>query len=290
MTEVKNGFDKQWNLHFERMIDFKRENGHCIVPHMYEQDKALGLWVSRQRVSHIKKNNMRQDRKKLLDELGFVWKGSNAFVQADMIAARIPGEDKKWHVQYEKLVEFERKYGHCIVPKEYKENKSLGNWWVNKQRRLHTNNKLRLDRKELLDELGFVWKVDDYPAAWQAAWKADMMAARVPGEDKKWHLQYEKLVEFQRKNGHCIVPKDYETDRPLGRWVSKQRSFGSKNKLRQDRKELLDEIGFVWKVVTGAARIFTTDNVRGLVIGSFHDFIRSFIFLTLVLFMLAVCV
>ena len=290
MTEVKNGFDKQWNLHFERMIDFKRENGHCIVPHMYEQDKALGLWVSRQRVSHIKKNNMRQDRKKLLDELGFVWKGSNAFVQADMIAARIPGEDKKWHVQYEKLVEFERKYGHCIVPKEYKENKSLGNWWVNKQRRLHTNNKLRLDRKELLDELGFVWKVDDYPAAWQAAWKADMTAARVPGEDKKWHLQYEKLVEFQRKNGHCIVPKDYETDRPLGRWVSKQRSFGSKNKLRQDRKELLDEIGFVWKVVTGAARIFTTDNVRGLVIGSFHDFIRSFIFLTLVLFMLAVCV
>jgi 4-hydroxybenzoate polyprenyltransferase len=34
-----------------------------------------------------------------------------------------------------------------------------------------------------------------------------------------WHQQYEKLVEFKRKNGHCSVPIRYGHDKALGRWV-----------------------------------------------------------------------
>ncbi len=140
---------------------------------------------------------------------------------------------------------------------------------------------MRQDRKELLDEIGFVWKVDT------AIWQADSIAAHAPGDNKTWHQQYDKLVEWKRKNGHCIVPRGYKEDKSLGYWVSKQRAFHSTNKLRQDRKEPLDELGFVWNVCNLAARSSTTDdNVRGLVIGSFHDFVISFIFLTLVIFLL----
>jgi hypothetical protein len=57
----------------------------------------------------------------------------------------------------------------------YEQDKALAQW-VRKQRHFHDNDKTRLDRKGLLDEI-----------------------------DKLWHQQYEQLVEFRRKNGHCMV-------------------------------------------------------------------------------------
>ncbi len=127
---------------------------------------------------------------------------------------------------------------------------------------------MRQDRKRLLDEIGFVWKVE----------------APHSTNDKVWHQQYEKLVEFERKSGHCRVPYEHEQDKSLGTWVSKQWTFHKKNKMRPDRKDLLDKIGFAWKYITLAARASTTD-VRGLVIVSFHTFVRQIsMFLTLVMF------
>jgi hypothetical protein len=80
----------------------------------------------------------------------------------------------------------------------------------------------------------------------------------VPKADD-WNKQYEKLVEFKQKNGHCSLPQRNEGDASLGRWVARQRSGNNNNTIRPDRKELLDEIGFVWKAVTLADRSSTTD-------------------------------
>jgi hypothetical protein len=92
------------------------------------------------------------------------------------------------------------------------------------------------------------------------------------------------LFEFKRKSGHCMVPGAYEQDKSLGQWVNTQRRNHNKNTMRPDRKELLDKIGFAWKYITLAARASTTD-VRGLVIVSFHTFVRQIsMFLTLVMF------
>jgi hypothetical protein len=65
--------------------------------------------------------------------------------------------------------------------------------------------------------------------------------------DNFWHKQCKKIVEFKRKNGHCLVPKRYEQDKGLGHWVSTQRSNHIIDEIRLDRKRLLDEIGFAWK-------------------------------------------
>jgi hypothetical protein len=155
-------------------------------------------------------------------------------------------EDKKWNKRYEQLVEFKRKHDHCRVPKRYREDMSLGAW-VGNQRRYHVTNKIPIDRKELLDEIGFVWKVR---AAGNYKRKTD---------NETWHLQYEKMAEFKRKNGHCLVRKRHHEDVSLGTWVSKQRGNRAKNKIRPDRKGLLDEIGFAWKADTVSARSSTTD-------------------------------
>ena len=146
-------------------------------------------------------------------------------------------DDKQWNKQYEKLVEFKRDNGHCCVPRTYQEDTSLGVWVVT-QRHFHSKNTIRLDRKDLLNKLGFVWSVDN---------------------SALWRQQYEKLVEFKRKQGNCNVPRGYQEDVALGRWVRKQRQFHCKNTIQLDRKVLLDEIGFVSKVDTVAARSSTTD-------------------------------
>jgi hypothetical protein len=139
-------------------------------------------------------------------------------------------EDKNWNKQYEKLVEFKRKHGNCLVPRSYQEDVSLG-WWVTKQRYFHNKKTIQLDRKGLLDDIGFAWKV-----------KVDTTNSAL------WNKQYEKLVQYKRENGHCLVPKEYPVDKSLGEWVITQRKLHSKNTIRLDRKELLNKIGFVWRV------------------------------------------
>jgi hypothetical protein len=251
-VDIADNQNEQWHLQYEKLVEYKRKQGHCFVPQRYEQDKALGYWVQTQRGLNTK-NEMRQDRKKQLDELDFVWR------------VEFAGSGKQWREQYEKLVEFRRKKGHCMVPARYEHDKALGKW-VAKQRGLHTKNEMRQDRKKQLDELDFVWRVKI----------ADV-------RDKQWRQQYERLVDFKRKIGHCMVPSNHEPNKSLANWVQAQRASHTTNKMRQDRKDLLDEVGFVWR-----ARSCTSDDVRCLVIGSFCAWVRSFFSLSFLLRLICV--
>jgi hypothetical protein len=105
---------------------------------------------------------------------------------------------------------------------------------------------MRPDRKELLDDLDFVWISDEL--------------------ESQWNKQYEKLVEFKQKNCHSSVPRSYKQDKSLWQWVTRQRQCHVKNKMLPHRKELLDEIGFAWKKAVAVAARSSTTNVRGIVI------------------------
>jgi hypothetical protein len=156
--------------------------------------------------------------------------------------------DKLWNGQYQQLVEFKRKNGHCMVSFKYEQDESLGRW-VSTQRKYHKQNKLGLDRKRGLDEIGFAWNAE---------------GARNLGhssEKKVWHQQYEKLLEYKQKNGHCKVPNMYKDNKSLGIWVRTQRVGHANNKMQPDRKELLDALDFVWKAVPGPARYSTSSSV-----------------------------
>jgi hypothetical protein len=223
--------DKLWHQQYEKLVEYKRNKGDYMVPFRYEQDKSLGAWVNKQRSNH-NDNKLRQDRTIILDGIGFAWKAEN------------PGNthDKLWHQQYELLVEFKRKNGHCMVPKCYKQDKSLGRW-VGEQRKMCNNNKIRLDRKRISEEIGFAWK-DDGAHNYEI-----------------WHKQYEKLIEFKRKNGHCMVPTCYKQDKSLWNWISDQRTRHIKNKMRPDRKELLDELESERGKATGSCSPVGEDGV-----------------------------
>jgi hypothetical protein len=227
---------KKWNVQYEQLVEFKRTNGHCMVPYTYEQDKSLGHWVSKQRTQY-NNNKLLLDRNRLLEDLGFAWKDDGAYT--------FNLTDKIWHQQYEKLVEFKRRRGHCIVPSEYEQDKPFGQWAAT-QRRFHIKNKMRPERKELLDKIGFPWKT--HALALAARSKAFTSMTSMTKKDKLWHQQYEQLLAFKEKNGHSIVPHRYEQDKSLGKWVNSQRQIHAKHAMKQDRRDLLDELGFVWRV------------------------------------------
>jgi hypothetical protein len=173
----------------------------------------------------------------ILTEIGFFSKDDQSHT--------LNQDDKLWHQNFEKLVEFKRKNGQCLVPKKYEQDKSLGNW-VHTQRYCHNNNRMRQDRKTILDEIGFAWKDDGVEF------------------DKLWHQQFKILHEYKRINGHCKVPQT--KNKSLGLWVKNQRARHANNKMLPDRKELLDALDFAWKAEIVAIRSSTSTEVRGLAI------------------------
>ena len=73
---LRNRMD--WNTRFEQLVKFKHEYGHCIVPQLYNKEKGLGKWVSKQREQYKnmqdgKYSFMTKDRIRQLDSLGFSW-------------------------------------------------------------------------------------------------------------------------------------------------------------------------------------------------------------------------
>ena len=99
---------------FEKLKDYKREHGDCLVPKQYNKDKALGLWVTRQRTER-KANRLEAERKAKLDSIGFVWEVR-------------PDPDDQWNEMFEKLKAYKHKHGDCLVPQRYNKDRALGLW------------------------------------------------------------------------------------------------------------------------------------------------------------------
>jgi hypothetical protein len=139
--------------------------------------------------------------------------------------------DQSWMENFGRLVLFREAHGHCNVPKKF-EDKALFSWVAN-QKSFHRAGTLRKDREKLLNEIEFTWTA---PARQDAGLK-------VP-----WMDRYNQLVAFKEKNGHLQVTAH---DVPLRNWINGQRLLNRSGTLRQERKDLLDKIGFVWNVRKG---------------------------------------
>jgi len=148
------------------------------VPTGYAENPSLGIWLKAQRVS--KKAgavSLSDDRIARLEALGVVWDPSDAF----------------WETQFEALVVFKTREGHCNVRAKDPENPSLGNW-LSTQRGLKKKNTLSEERIARLEALGVVWAV----------------------LDAAWETQFAALQAFKVREGHCNVRNIYPENPSLG--------------------------------------------------------------------------
>jgi intein-encoded DNA endonuclease-like protein len=151
---------------------------------------------------------MPAERKQRLDAIGFVWDGL----------------EDAWEEGFSALSQFKAREGQCNVPSSYIEGAfNLGRWV-----RYQSTNKdmMPAERKQRLDEIGFVW---DAPVATKKLIRA-------------WEEGFAALKTFKSREGHCRVRiKHVEGSFKLGTWVDTQRQ--NKDKMPAERKQRLDAIG-----------------------------------------------
>lgn len=195
--------EADWETGYRLLNGYKERMGHCLVLQKYtENGFRLGLWVSIQRREH---DLMTEQRRRKLDEVGFVW---------DVLSER-------WEEGFRHLTKYKERLGHCRVPVGYILDGFPLGVWARTQR--HDEDALVGERRERLDELGFVW--DPMESDWEEG------------------LRY--LKSYKHREGHCRVPtKHDENGFRIGQWVGNRRA--NRNTLSDEKRRQLDELGFDW--------------------------------------------
>lgn len=236
-----------WQKHYEELVQYKEENGHCNVPARFSKNRRLGIWVSAQRQQYKQLSAasdgskprraapLTQERINLLNDLGFTW----TIRSRDSLG-------ESWNQRLDELKQYKQQFGSCLVPSRYPPNPELG-IWVGTQRtqyRLYQQAKqsgnrilhstaMSEDRICQLEELGFIW-------------------ALRTGPDNGWRKHIGELADFRANHGHCAVPGNYKGNPKLGEWAVavrdtyKQRDDGKIGVLDEEKVAELDTLGFSW--------------------------------------------
>ena len=123
---------------------------------------------------------------------------------------------------FAELKQYKTEHGHCNVPQKSGKLEA----WVNHTRTHQKKGGLSEEQKELLDSIGSIWR--------------DVVGVCV-GRAIVERLErvFAKLEQYKIEHGYCNVPTESGA---LGSLVDNNRR--SRNKLPEERRELLDRIGF----------------------------------------------
>ncbi|GKY96992.1 hypothetical protein MPSEU_000658000 [Mayamaea pseudoterrestris] len=218
------GFGRSYEELLNALIAYRDKHGHCRVPQYYKDDPALGQWVGKQRSRLV--HQLDDPKRQRLSSIGFDWESQEE------------RNERAFNEKFQRLVFYKAQHGNTLVPKSYKDDQELGNW-VSMQRILWKKNRLSQERVEKLDSLQFTWVLANSNKTSEAT-----RGGKLEG---KWLEKLHCLMHYREKVGDCNVPKSYKQD-GLGYWVNNQRAAHAKGDLSDARKELLDDIGFVWRI------------------------------------------
>lgn len=71
-------------------------------------------------------------------------------------------------------------------------------------------------------------------------------------QNEQWNRAFDELLEYRKAHGNCQVPHGYKPNRPLSRWVKRQRyqyklmKEGKPSTMTEERIRRLESVGFVW--------------------------------------------
>jgi hypothetical protein len=240
---VWDAMGQSWNAHYEELCEFRKMNGHCVVP---RSNGRLGAWVEKQRVEY--KRYLRAATSE--GEGGAVeWSSLNVIkitfntdddddedeapvktILTEDRVNKLDAVDFVWDVRES---QFERRIGELRVHRQtvgrmdpLSMNTSLAAWVRKYERQyqkfLDASDRGGVDdatlaeilpenRRVALESVGFCRGMFDDESS---------TVNEIKNRRANWEERYEELEEFMAKNGHCVVPKNYG---PLGSWVRAQR-------------------------------------------------------------------
>ena len=254
--------DAKWWTNHENLCLYHEEHGDTLVPLIDDEGNPnyLGQWVARQR-RRYHNGALMDGRVKALNNIGFSW----------------DPDAESWDRYYAQLCNFYREQNHTRVPR------SMGSlWnWVDRQRRSYRK-RLRLKEHndgtdadagtgtgtdttdttsygilitkgniKRLSNIGFEWEdiEDDTPRKIEVEDRMKRLmnvTFELSLHDENWAKNFQKICTYHKEFNHFSVPTDPVEYKELNTWVRHQRYLYNANKLRNNRVELLDSIGFAW--------------------------------------------
>lgn len=281
---MKSGKNKKnelliWERNLQKIERFKKKNGHCNVPHDFETDPSLALWVK----------NIRTHRNRLPD-----------WVEKALLKLKFDFDYKPsgWDYYYKELKAFHKKHHHVYIPAREQQYAELYQWMLAVR---NLGVKLSQLQRDSLDKLSFDWAPSKRDQSWELrirqltefkrehghviipkamkslnGWvghirkrekhiskeRKEQLAALgflwsgeiKKANDRAWEKHYQELVRFHRRHGHFRIPKATS----LAIWCGTLRS--REKYISKERKAKLDKIGFEWTKDKLLAREKTWDN------------------------------
>lgn len=254
-----------FNEKFKQLVEFKQKYGHVNIPNKHEE---LGAFIRKLRTNY-KIGRLSKSNIKALNEIGFKWKVSKIKVEE----------------RYEELKHFKKEFGHANPT--YAEHKQLGSYLM-RLRKDYRKNNLSEKEIQLFNKLGIEWypTVDQFNEKLLelTAFKKEYGHFKIPrslgtlghyaqslrkkyskntlSEDKIkalekigfdfqptnaiWIEMYNQLLAYKEKYGDCRPPQKGIYAK-LNGWCVTQRTL--KNSMPQNRKILLNNIGFDWNIL-----------------------------------------
>ena len=255
-----------WHQMFEKLKDYKKTHGdiNMRTPEEFIHNHKLGRWVGNQRLyyKHYKAGNrnkrtcrgMCQERIDKFESIGFELRpveemeGTEEDWGGDGAAA--DGNEKEidpWKEKYDELLKFRSEHGHVYVPtpKENEEYTKLHEW-------------LQIQRSEFSQYRSRHTRSPSSPKLAMTDTQFDLLTEiRLEDPSPEWEKKFERLCKYKELHGDANVPRRYQPDPKLGKWVDCQRtgykSFRTGNKrhrngMNPNRIQRLEDVGFKWSL------------------------------------------
>lgn len=204
-----------WMLKYRQLEDFVRthSNRFPLLDEEYPVGNKLGRWAQKQR-QFFRIGWLSQEKRKLLNRLGFSWK-----VQSD-----------NWQTQIRFLRTFLNDFGRFPhTDEKYPSGNALGRW-VARQRELKRSGQLAKASREKLEKMGIAWDPREI----------------------EWMNRFNELRLFIKKHSRMPNRSDHFSKKMnLSSWVRSLKDSYTRGTLSRKRKKLLDQIGFIWDAKVG---------------------------------------
>ncbi|MCD8397019.1 MAG: Helicase associated domain protein [Lachnospiraceae bacterium] len=208
--------DTKWDKGYQVAKAYADTHGDLLVSARYVTDDGfrLGSWLRNQRKA-CQEHKLSAARKEKLDAIGMEWQTDTWESRLELV--------KKWYRENGSL---------AITQDTVVEGVWIGKWLAFQKKALEEG-KLSQRQAELLAEL-----------------PADGMVKA----SAHWKEMYQDAKEYSENHGNLAsVPRDYLGKRGtnLYTWVLNQRKTRRAGKMKEEKIQLLDEIGFVWEPLMG---------------------------------------
>jgi superfamily II DNA or RNA helicase len=220
-----------WDVMTNRLIQYNQTNGNFFVKKII--DKDLFNWLNRVRLKY-RENQLDDLQINSILKTGYVF---NTYKRVEH-EKEIGAQEKNWLQNYNLLKELIQN-GNSFS--SIAEINPILNGWMQNQRFIHSRNKLKPHRKELLDEINFPFEKGG------GKWKGTRKSGRVKSEitPLDWKLNYNQLLLFKKNHSHLDVPSK---EKDLYRWMQIQRQSFREDILNDEQLKLLKDIEFPFSI------------------------------------------